>query len=226
MKSTAYMFGVCRLQAVKPVARLTATITALVLSACSITRPTVTQIVPEPPLFMLSAPLTFKPGKKSEQSIIVPLGFVTDLASIPRAMWWWEAPHESTMAPAILHDFLYWEQPCSKDEADAAMYVAMKQVGMPDSGAYSIYLGVRTSISDAAWEKNKLLRNGGESRFFSKAYADRLMSSDVDPNANWSTIRVSADAAPGAFAKHALPVASIREACKAAVIAFNALRGV
>ena len=39
-------------------------------------------------------------------TITVPKGFVTDLASVPRAMWWAIAPFDVARA-AIIHDLLY-----------------------------------------------------------------------------------------------------------------------
>jgi len=78
----------------------------LLLASCSVTRPTVTQLIPDPPLFMLAHPLRFSTDD-NKHVIVVPKGFITDLASIPSAFWWWESPHESTMAPAIIHDYLY-----------------------------------------------------------------------------------------------------------------------
>ena len=40
------------------------------------------------------------------ESITVPTGFVTDLASVPRAMWWLITPFDVARA-AIVHDILY-----------------------------------------------------------------------------------------------------------------------
>jgi hypothetical protein len=40
------------------------------------------------------------------ETITVPTGFVTDLASVPRAMWWAIAPFDVARA-AIIHDILY-----------------------------------------------------------------------------------------------------------------------
>lgn len=44
--------------------------------------------------------------KVMNQTITVPHGFVTDLASVPRAMWWLIAPFDVARA-AIIHDLLY-----------------------------------------------------------------------------------------------------------------------
>ena len=40
------------------------------------------------------------------ETITVPTGFITDLASVPRAMWWAIAPFDVARA-AIIHDLLY-----------------------------------------------------------------------------------------------------------------------
>ena len=44
--------------------------------------------------------------KITKKTITVPTGFVTDLASVPRAMWWAIAPFDVARA-AIIHDLLY-----------------------------------------------------------------------------------------------------------------------
>lgn len=39
--------------------------------------------------------------------ITVPKGFKTDLASVPRACWWFIAPFDVARA-GVVHDYLYW----------------------------------------------------------------------------------------------------------------------
>lgn len=63
------------------------------------------------------------------ETITVPTGFVTDLASVPRAMWWLIAPFDVARA-AIIHDLLYkairqyrWKM---KDKEDADLIKAAK----------------------------------------------------------------------------------------------------
>jgi hypothetical protein len=63
------------------------------------------------------------------ETITVPKGFVTDLASVPRAMWWAIAPFDVARA-AIIHDLLYksirqyrWKM---KDKEDADLIKAAK----------------------------------------------------------------------------------------------------
>ena len=57
--------------------------------------------------------------------VIVPIGFVTDLASIPAALWGMLPPAARYSYPAIIHDYLYWFQPCTRAEADAVFQSAM-----------------------------------------------------------------------------------------------------
>tara|TARA_B100000902_G_C26689821_1_gene611922 strand:- start:71 stop:556 length:486 start_codon:yes stop_codon:yes gene_type:complete len=65
------------------------------------------------------------------ETITVPKGFVTDLASVPRAMWWLIAPFDVARA-AIVHDLLYktirqyrWKM---KDKEDADLIAKAKVV--------------------------------------------------------------------------------------------------
>jgi hypothetical protein len=194
----------------------------LLVSCSSIGRPTVTQLTISPPIFLLAYPLTFSAGDGAQQ-FSVPPGFVTDLASIPRTLWWWQAPHEGTMAPAIVHDFLYWEQPCTKDEADAVIYVAMKQAGMKDGAIELVYGGVRTPIGQAAWDKNKAARARGEARFFSSKFSIFLASGNLDPKSTLATIQAEAGKRNGAVTP-TLPLPTIRAVCQAAFKEYEALR--
>ena len=99
------------------------------------------------------------------ETITVPSGFVTDLASVPRAMWWLIAPFDVARA-AIIHDLLYktirqyrWKK---KDKEDKALVkeakVAADKVfllGMQDADpkipGYKIYL---------SWKAVDLFGNG------------------------------------------------------------------
>src|SRR5947208_3256935 len=73
---------------------------------------------PDSPLFrrfndagnwMLGSSMVYRVGE-SNDSIVVPMGFVTDFASIPRFAWTLVgSPTGSGYAlPAVVHDFLYW----------------------------------------------------------------------------------------------------------------------
>lgn len=75
----------------------------------------------------------------------VPMGFKTDLASIPRFI----RPivnqtDYATISPAILHDWHYCCEPgVTRKEADDILYYTLKHQGMNRIKAYFFYLGVR-----------------------------------------------------------------------------------
>ena len=198
--------------------RICAFALSCLVASCSLTRPTVTQLIlSDPPLFLVAQPLRYSTNDGRYQ-IVVPVGFVTDLASIPRALWWWQSPHEATMAPAIIHDYLYWEQSCTKDEADAVMYLAMEELSVKGIGG--IYLGIRTPVGTAAWKRNEEARAKGETRFFTPAYAQRLMGGNADPKATWTSIQADAIASSGLY-KPPLPNLAVKQACTAALTYFR-----
>jgi hypothetical protein len=195
----------------------------LCLGSCAINRPTVTQIAPDPAIFMVSHPLRYARNDGKLQ-IVVPVGFITDLASIPPGLWWWQAPHEGTMAPAIVHDYLYWEQSCTKDEADAVMYLVMLEVGLGEFSANRVYDGIRTKRARDAWNGNTVARKGGETRFLTEAYARSLQDSRVDPRATLASIQADAARRKG-LRWPPLPNAGVKRACEAALKEFDARKG-
>lgn len=80
-----------------------------------------------------------------DKSYIIPKGFETDLASIPRLLWPVFAPQYSGfVAPAILHDYLYR---CNNDitrlYADEVLYSALITEDVSAFTASKFYLGVR-----------------------------------------------------------------------------------
>lgn len=205
--------------AVKLIFRILILLSLLTMASCGVTRPTVTQIVANPAVFMVSHPLEYRVGD-SDHVIVVPVGFLTDLASIPEPLWWWESPHQGTMAPAIVHDYLYWEQPCSKDEADAVMYLAMRDIGMSHIDAYFVYLGIRTPMAQAAWDENIDKRAKGETRFFKEPYARKLQSSYVNGSTTIESVQADAVKADGLY-KPWLPRGAEKVTCKVAYQEFT-----
>ncbi|MEP2618298.1 MAG: DUF1353 domain-containing protein [Marinomonas sp.] len=164
---------------------------------------------------MVSHPLRYE-ANDGEFEIIVPVGFITDLASIPSPLWWWESPHEGTLAPAILHDYLYWEQTCLKDEADAVMYLAMKEVGLSWGKRNLIYAGIRTPIALKSWYDNKAAREAGESRFFKQAYVQTLLDSTINSEATLLSLQNEASATEGMVSNYQAS-RGLKAACEAAL---------
>ena len=72
--------------------------------------------------------------------ILVPEGFETDYASIPRFFWRIFLPNGRYAEAAVLHDYLYGNH--SKTVADAYFYEAMTILGVPWWKRVLIYYAV------------------------------------------------------------------------------------
>jgi len=168
---------------------------------------------------MVSHPLRYT-TEDGNHKIIVPVGFITDLASIPSALWWWESPHETTLAPAVLHDYLYWNHTCSKDEADAVMYLVMKDLGLSFAKRSLVYAAIRTPIAQSVWDKNDIARNKGEYRFFTKEYAYHILDSELISDATLTSIQQAATSKNGMFSPSRNDH-KLKAACEAAFIEYN-----
>lgn len=80
---------------------------------------------------------------RSWDKIVIPAGFVTDLATIPRWLWSIFPPHDYYAKAAILHDYLYETATGTKEEADYVFYEALGVLGMPKWQRKLFYWGVR-----------------------------------------------------------------------------------
>jgi hypothetical protein len=116
--------------------------------------------------FMVRDPLilVFSDGAPA---ITVPAGFVTELSSVPKDL-------RASVATAVLHDYLYWYQPCTQEEADAVMYSAMSAVGASRSTATAAVQAI-SSTGPAAFKNYRERRRGGEVRTFTEAYAQTVV---------------------------------------------------
>lgn len=76
----------------------------------------------------------------------VPRGFKTDLASIPRPLWWLYSPTDfDSIASAVLHDWHYCCAPnVTRLQADEVFYYGLIAQGMPKARASLYYYGVRS----------------------------------------------------------------------------------
>lgn len=121
------------------------------------------------PMYFLTAPISWapNPGQERYTAVTVPKGFVTDLASIPRMFWSALRPDGNYAYAAVVHDYLYWTQTRSRDEADAILKIAMEefQVGTMTVGA--IYTAVRVA-GKSAWSGNAEKKAQGEQRILAK----------------------------------------------------------
>jgi hypothetical protein len=81
--------------------------------------------------------------KDSGDRICVPIGFVTDFASIPRFLWWLFPKWGKYGNASVIHDYLYSTRLRSRREADAIFYEGMIVLQTPRWQARLIYLAVR-----------------------------------------------------------------------------------
>lgn len=122
---------------------------------------------------------------KTNEKIVVPKGFVTDYASIP--------PTIGTLVgltkngkydrAAVIHDFLYWSQGCTRAQSDRLLVIAMKESSVAGLDSFKIFQGVSKG-GKYAWEQNKRERAAGKPKVIPEKYLR-----PADPNINWNEYR-------------------------------------
>ena len=127
--------------------------------------------------------MTYVIGKTSDQ-IVVPRGFVTDFASIPQPLWSLGlSPHGQYSRAAVVHDYLYWSQGCTREQSDRLLVIAMKESHVGTFDEVAVYSGV-AAFGESAWKSNAFERAAGLPRVI----PDEL-ARPTDPNMNWETYR-------------------------------------
>ena len=119
--------------------------------------------------YYLHAPLSWEPDDEdsAHDPVTVTTGFVCDLASTPKALWSWLPRTARYTAPAIIHDFLYWFQMVSREEADDIFNIGMKELDVSTTKRIAIFESVR-KLGGRAWKNNRKLRENGEKRILKK----------------------------------------------------------
>ena len=130
------------------------------------------------PIYFLTDSISWRPnaGQEAYQAVTVPAGFVTDLASIPRIFWSLLRPDGDYAYAAIVHDYLYWTQMRSREEADHILKIAMEDFEIDALTVETIYTAVRAG-GQAAWVDNAKKKTHGERRI--------LISFPQDPRTKW-----------------------------------------
>lgn len=83
--------------------------------------------------------------KINGELVIIPKGFVTDMASIPKPLWWLLSPQYSGFVyPAVVHDYMYR---CPSNHtryfADSVFYSSLLQENISNFTARKMYYAVR-----------------------------------------------------------------------------------
>lgn len=96
----------------------------------------------------------------SGDSIDVPIGFMTDFASIPRPLWAILPRWGKYGNAAVIHDYCYWDQSRSRLESDRIFREAMEVLEVPRWKIRAIYCAVRLGAG-LAWSGNKRKKEKG-----------------------------------------------------------------
>lgn len=138
------------------------------------------------PIYFLTAPISWtpNPGQERYEAVTVPSGFVTDFASIPRIFWSALRPDGEYAYAAVVHDYLYWTQTRSRDEADHIFKIAMEDFKINALTVGAMYRAVRVG-GQSAWNGNAKKKTEGEQRI--------LRRFPRDPSTSWSDWRGRSD---------------------------------
>lgn len=110
--------------------------------------------------------------------VVVPAGFVTDLASTPALLWFRYPPQGRYAIAAIVHDYLYWQQDRSRREADEIFRLAMRDSEV-DGVTQIAFWAVLRAAGGSAWRDNARRKARGEKRFL-KQFPPSLTTSWSD----------------------------------------------
>ncbi len=142
------------------------------------------------PIYFLTSSIVWQPNPEQVaryQAVQVPVGFVTDFASIPRVFWSLLRPDGDYAHAAAVHDYMYWIQVQPRSVADEILRNDMQDLRVGNATVATIYRAVRT-LGGIAWRENAALKSRGERRV--------LKQFPTDPAITWDDWK----SRPGVFA--------------------------
>lgn len=92
--------------------------------------------------WILMQPLAYE-SDVAKQTFMVPAGFQTDLASVPRLPIVFLLTGDTSREAAVVHDYLYSTQKVPRDVADAVLREASEVTGVPAWRRWMVWAGVR-----------------------------------------------------------------------------------
>jgi hypothetical protein len=169
--------------------RLLALIAVLVATAASIVATPAQQPIgpvdfrpfPDGRHWIVREALTYTIGISAD-SITVPVGFVTDFASIPQALQSIIRQNGPYILPAVVHDYLYWKQACTRQQADQILLLGMIENEVREVHRTAIH-GAVSLAGGFAWTDNARERAEGLVRILPP---DRMR---VPVNTTWPDYR-------------------------------------
>lgn len=110
--------------------------------------------------FILRVPLVYY-SKSLNKTIVVPEGFVTDLASVPVGLWNILPKQGPWDKAAVVHDYLYVMNGVTRKEADGVLLEAMQDLKVSAWQSRLIYMGVRVG-GWLPWKNYREGRSNGD----------------------------------------------------------------
>jgi len=159
---------IIRLPGLHAIRKFTCLLLVLLTTACAAPRPPSLIPFDDGEYWVLGNELVFT-IRETGQRIVVPRGFVTDFASVPRVFWTFFPKHGEYTRAAIVHDYLYWEQKCNREQADELFDIVMEDSEVDSTSRFTIYAAVRV-WGDDAWEENTGLKEQGYMRIIPERY--------------------------------------------------------
>ena len=122
------------------------------------TEPLVVTPRPDGHTWIVLSNFGYEVGEQGSGDLIsVNIGFYTDFASIPRLLWAFLPRWGKYGNAAVIHDYLYWEQPRSRKETDGILLEGMVVLKVGYFTRYAIYWAVRLG-GWWAWWRNQSRR--------------------------------------------------------------------
>ncbi len=103
----------------------------------------------------------------SGETIDVPIGFITDFASVPRVFWWFTPKWGKYGNAAVIHDFCYWDQRYGRKRSDEIFREAMKVLKVGKVKTLLLYCAVKW-FGCMAWRANRKRKEKGMERILTE----------------------------------------------------------
>lgn len=156
---------------------------ALLLGGCQAPPAPTVRPLGDNKFWVIVEPLEYVIGRTNDR-IVVPKGFVTDFASIPQPLWSLGlSPHGQYSRAAVIHDYLYWAQGCTREQSDRLLLIAMKESNVGGFDEFTVYQGVNLRGA-GPWRDNAKERASKLPRVLPEKYLR-----PADPNMTWQAYR-------------------------------------
>jgi hypothetical protein len=119
-------------------------------------------------------------SKDSGDTVEVPVGFVTDFATIPRLLWIFLPKWGRYGNAAVIHDWLYWSQERPRREADRIFLEGMEVLSVGRLTRRVIYFFV-WAFGCLAWKRNQVEKRRGFARVIEPVGVKAVESSHRQP---------------------------------------------